>query len=338
MRVHARGFLLFLLAVLMVRAGDKTNGPEMTSAHPRATPIEALCRSDQPGVLAVITGIDGPSYRPLGAMMAIFADGARVGTLSSGCIESDLVLHAQKALAEGKVQHVVYGTGSPFIDIQLPCGGGLEILVLPNPDKTCLQRAANAVASRQPATLTLNTETGHMDVQPKGATGRDGAQFQVRLLPELRFFIFGKGPESSTFAGLVQSAGYPNLLFSPDAETLDIAAAAGCEGRHLVSATWPPDVTPDPWSAIVLFFHDHEWEPPILSGALQSRAFYIGAQGSRRARENRDAELSRQGISPLLIERLRGPIGLVGSARDARTLAVGVLAEILDVAVAAQLI
>ena len=36
-------------------------------------------------------------------------------------------------------------------------------------------------------------------------------------------------------ASLVQAAGYPNLLLSPDQETLDIAAHAGCETRHLTS-------------------------------------------------------------------------------------------------------
>ncbi len=310
----------------------------MISAHSRIHPIEALCASDKPGVLAVIIGIKGPSYRPLGAMMAIFKDGSRVGTLSSGCIESDLALHAQQALANGDALRVLYGEGSPFIDIQLPCGGGLEVLLLPNPDKACLGRSARALGKRNPVTLSLELQTGRMAVEKSGPTRRSGARFHVRLLPELRFFVFGKGPEASAFAGLVQSAGYPNLLLSPDVETLEIAASAGCDGRHLVAPDWPADVTPDRWSAIVLFFHDHEWEPPILLGALKTPAFYIGAQGSRRARDSRDFELLAQGAAETDIARLRGPIGVVASARDPRTLAVGVLAEILEVAVAGQLL
>ncbi|MFD2813753.1 XdhC family protein [Paracoccus aerius] len=51
-------------------------------------------------VLAIITGITGPSYRPLGAMMAFCGD-RQVGSLSSGCIEKDLASHAAHCLQEG---------------------------------------------------------------------------------------------------------------------------------------------------------------------------------------------------------------------------------------------
>ncbi len=97
-------------------------------------PIRQLIESDQPGVLAIITGIEGPSYRPLGATMALFADKRRVGSLSSGCVESDIGVHADAAHRDGSPRKILYGRGSPYVDIQLPCGGGLEITLLPNPD------------------------------------------------------------------------------------------------------------------------------------------------------------------------------------------------------------
>ncbi len=144
--------------------------------------------------------------------------------------------------------------------------------------------------------------------------------------------MFGKGPEAATFAALVQSAGYPNVLLSPDDETLAGAAAAGSGVVRLTRPGLPPDVPVDPWTAIALFFHDHEWEPPILQAALGTPAFYIGAQGSRRAREARDMDLQAMGVDGAGLSRLRGPIGMIPSARDAGTLAVSVLAEVLDVA------
>jgi xanthine dehydrogenase accessory factor len=79
-----------------------------------------------------------------------------------------------------------------------------------------------------------------------------------------------------------------------------------------------------------MFFHDHEWEPPILAQALTTEAFYIGAQGSIRAAEMRRMELVRLGTKETALARLHGPIGLVPSARDARILAVSVLAEVLS--------
>lgn len=109
----------------------------------------------------------------------------------------------------------------------------------------------------------------------------------------------------------------------------------GCETRVLTEKTFPVDFAVDPQTAIVLFFHDHDWEPPILATALATPAFYIGAQGSRVARDSRNVDLEALGIDPAALSRLRGPIGLLRSARDARTLAISVLAEVLSVASAA---
>ncbi|MBU2980678.1 XdhC family protein [Lentibacter algarum] len=291
-------------------------------------PIRRLAQEG--GVLAVITRIDGPSYRRLGAMMAVLADGVRVGTLSSGCVEADIALHAEATLAEGKPKAITYGKGSPFADITLPCGGGLEVLLLPSPDSAVLEQVIAVHEARQTCTLSIEPASGDMSVQQGGESGFDGALFSIVIKPELAFYVFGKGPEAVTFAGLVHSAGYPSLLLSPDDETLNLAAAAGCAVRHLNSPMLPDDMQPDAHSAVVLFFHDHEWEPPIVAQALKSEAFYIGAQGSMRASALRRQELTLLGVSAADIARVKGPIGLIPSVRDARKLAVSVLAEVLS--------
>lgn len=300
-----------------------------------STVIEPVRRlAEAPGVLAVIVGIEGPSYRPLGAMMAILEGGVRVGSLSSGCVEADIALQAQEAAEAGAPRVLRYGKGSPFADIQLPCGGGLEIALIPAPNMSVLAKVCAHHAARQPVGLDIVLNTGEMWVsQGAGVTGSSTAsEFRVQIDPELFFYVFGKGPEAATFAGLVQSAGYPNVLLSPDDETLDAGRHAGCDTRHLTSARFPADLTPDARSAVVLFFHDHDWEPPILATALQTPALYVGAQGSQRAAEARAYALQAEGIGPEALARLRGPIGLIPSVRDARKLAVSVLAEVLSLA------
>ncbi|MDQ7069397.1 MAG: XdhC family protein [Rhodobacterales bacterium] len=303
----------------------------MTTHIPIRDPLSALANTPEDAVLAVIIGVQGPSYRPLGAVMAILADGQRVGTLSSGCIESDVVHHAQTALENGRPIRVKYGRGSKYVDLPLPCGGGLEILLVPRPDPAVLATLQRKKSARATCMLQINPETGALSVTDQGDTGFINDKFQIRLDPEIFFYVFGKGPEASTFAGMVQSAHYPNLLLSPDDETLDFGRAAGCATRHLKQAEFPADLRPDQWSAVILFFHDHEWEPPILMSALASSAFYIGAQGSQRARDARHLEIEALGASADDLSRLKGPVGLIPSVRDARTLSVSVLAEILGV-------
>lgn len=306
-----------------------------TTLNPAQDPILAYLAAPDGAVLALIAGTEGPSYRPVGATMAVFSEDTRVGTLSSGCIENDIAVHAMRVRDEGQPRMLRYGRGSPFIDIQLPCGGGLDILLLPTPDRAVLTQLAENRDARLPCTLEVEIASGTMrllETGETGETGREGDLLRVRSEPDLRFLVFGKGPEASTFAALVQSAGYPNLLLSPDAETLAEGASAGCKTRMLTEQTFPKDLDPDARTAIVLFFHDHDWEPPILEGALETPAFYIGAQGSQRARDTRLMMLEAMGVSAEKRARLRGPVGLIPSARDPGTLAVSVLAEILATA------
>ncbi|QIR86200.1 XdhC family protein [Paracoccus sp. AK26] len=277
-------------------------------------------------VLAIITGITGPSYRPLGAMMAFCGD-RQVGSLSSGCIEKDLASHAAHCLQEGPRQ-VRYGEGSPWFDLRLPCGGGLEITLIPRPCPRLLADVLTRRASRLDSALRI-TAAQRLEPCEPGPTGPDGDGFRIAVLPPPRFLVFGQGEEATVFAGLVRAAGYPHLLLSPDPTTLAKARSGGMDTRQLHWPALPTDLQIDGRSAVVLFFHDHDWEPPILAKALESPAFYIGAQGSLRARDVRLARLGQLGVTDGL-DRLHGPIGLIRSARDPKVLAVSVMAEILD--------
>lgn len=267
-------------------------------------PIEAALHNG-PKALAIITGIEGASYRPLGAVMVCDQKGNRHGSLSSGCIEKDVALHCVEALRDGQSRRLRYGSRSPFMDLQLPCGGGLDVLIVPNPDPSALARVASDMANRETSTLQFEN-------------------ISLTIEPDIRFIIFGKGPETQALSRLAQSAGYLVETYSPDPETL-----ADIDGHFLPSPRWPEGLCPDRRSAICLFFHDHDWEPPILAEALASEAFYIGAQGSRRAHEARCEALMHYGVPPDALTRIAAPFGLIPSVRDPKTLAVSVLSHVL---------
>jgi len=304
----------------------------ITTGNSVCDPLRAILDSREGAVLAIIADVRGPSYRPVGATMAIVGATGRTGSLSSGCVESDIALHAARVLASGQPEIVSYGEGSPYVDIRLPCGGGLDILLLPDPDRQALAEVVEHHQQRRPSTLVIDAVSGALSVQATGATQRDGNRLAVRFEPDIAFQVFGKGPVAATFGALVRSAGYPGLLLSPDGETLDAAAAKGVATRRLVAARYPDDLATDDRTAIVLFFHDHDWDPPILAAALETPAFYVGAQGGRQTRATRLQALEEMGVSEQARARLHGPIGLIPSARDARTLAISVLAEVLAAA------
>lgn len=303
--------------------------PDNADLHPAARDaLTAIGHSTEAAVLAVITGIEGPAYRSVGTMMAFFASGTYAGALSSGCIEADLALHAKLALAEGRARTLRYGAGSPFMDIKLPCGGALDIALYPNPPAQIIDDIAARRNRRAPFAIQFDAEHRMTLIAPHPTATNHGTVV-VEMLPPLRFVVLGKGPEAAYFAGLVNASGYDHLLLSPEPQTLEFGQALGCTTRMIPGPMLPEDLTIDARTAVTLFFHDHDWEPPLLQRCLASDAFYIGAQGSRRVADARKAMLAALGAAPDQLHRLRGPIGLIPSARDPKTLAVSVLAEIL---------
>ena len=102
--------------------------------------------------------------------------------------------------------------------------------------------------------------------------------------------------------------------------------------EHLNDPNNPPEVTDDARTAMVCLFHDHDWEGSLLRQALAGPAFYIGAMGSKRTHENRCQTLLEMGVAQNQIDRIHGPIGLIPALRDARLLAISILAEIVQTA------
>ncbi|PHP28499.1 XdhC family protein [Limimaricola cinnabarinus] len=147
--------------------------------------------SENGGVLTMLVGIDGAFYRPLGAVMAFPEGGAPVGSLSSGCIEGDLALHAAEVLAEGRPRQLRYGRGSPYLDIRLPCGSGLDVALVPVAPGAALDGPLADLRARRPARLSL----------PKLP--------KLEIRPDPRMAVIGTGPEAAAFARLAQAAGYP---------------------------------------------------------------------------------------------------------------------------------
>ncbi|SEK40051.1 XdhC family protein [Pacificibacter marinus] len=285
-------------------------------------------------VLAMIGNVSGPSFRPLGASMFIMQDGTCFGGLSSGCIDGDVAQHAAHVLKDKVPRKLRYGQGSPFMDIQLPCGGTLDIFLVPIRDIGQLRAVSQSITERQVVTLSIDMELGGVSIVPHSADDQSAQDqnIQLHILPDARFVVLGAGAEARAFAGMAASAGYDTALLSPDTDTLaaGLRAIPDLRTRHITQAAIPSDIAIDAHTAVILFFHSHDWEAGILLDVLKSQAFYIGAQGSLRTANTRIEILRAAGVGDADLARIKGPIGLIRSTRDPRTLAVSVLAEVLS--------
>lgn len=304
----------------------------MTTGLSPNEPLFAYCQGTISGVLAIIIQTQGPSYRSVGATMVFADNGDRFGSLSSGCIEADLELHADRVRNQKSPSIVQYGAGSPFMDIVLPCGGALKILLIPQPEPAELALINTAVQSRQTVRVNISFQSGKIAKTNCLEPDLDGKFFSLTIEPALQFVVFGKGPEATTFAQLAETLGYSGTLLSSDPDTLAALADGSWATSQITRPHCPIDLNVDQRTAILLFFHDHEWEAPILKDVLKSRAFFVGCQGSQRTSETRLEQLKQMGLNRQELERVRGPIGLIQSTRDPATLAVSVLAEVLGLA------
>lgn len=260
--------------------------------------------------LCTVVGIDGSFSRRVGAQMAASRAGvaqAIAGSLADVCLERQLAGDLA-GLAPGAVPMLQrYGRGSPIIDFRLPCGGGLDILLDPAPDRDALAKAVQALDARQPASVPL----------PVPADAPAHLLRARPYIPPLSLILLGEGAELAATAALARTMGLATQVYAKE--------EAGA--LHLGAA--PQGAQADAWTAILLLFHDHEWERTILRWALDTPAFYIGAQGGLRARMARLDDLARDGVNETQLSRITSPIGLIPRTREPGVLALSALAEIL---------
>ena len=264
-------------------------------------------------VLVVVDAVSGASVRPVGTPMVVSETGDYAGYVSNGCVDADIAGHALEALSDGALRRVKYGAGSPYIDIRLPCGGGVSVVIVPNPEVGLIAQICTKLDRRETIALSLS----------------GGLAFgeEYHYAPPLRILAAGRGENLLMFARAAQSLGIDCTAYSPDAEDLCKLKAVGGQGVALMIGK-APDWKLDRRTAVVTLFHDHEYELPLLRSALKRDPFYIGAMGSRTTHDARLSALKEMDPS-FDSSRLRGPIGLVPSMRDAGRLAVSVLAEII---------
>lgn len=284
--------------------------------------LRRLLKWDREGVataLVTLVGIEGNSSRSPGTLMAVAADGRSLGSFSAGCIEAAIVEEAVEVIAAGAGRTVRYGVGSPYIDLRLPCGGGIDLCFTPTPARAVICDAIARTERREPAVLALSEE---------GIAGgpADGG-FALHLAPAMRIIAYGQGEDLAVFARLAAFWGAEVEVVTPLETMADEIAALPAKIHALRTHASMPDIAGDAWTAHVFLFHDHDWEQGLLPAALALDGFYHGAIGSRRTHHARLRMVQAAGTPPALVARLRGRIGLIASTRDPATLALSILSE-----------
>jgi xanthine dehydrogenase accessory factor len=83
-------------------------------------------------------------------------------------------------------------------------------------------------------------------------------------------------------------------------------------------------------TAIAMLTHDPKLDDPALKIALNSRAFYVGALGSKTTNAKRRERLLKEGLTEAQLSCLHAPIGLDMHTDTPEEIALAIMAEIVD--------
>ena len=313
---------------------------------------EALTRPEStPAVLATLVSVAGSSYRRPGARLLVRADGSRLGSVSGGCLEEDVLARAERVRASGMAEAAVYDTTAEndlVWGVGLGCHGVVRVLIEPVPKPPAWAAAVASAAERRTRVQLIVTHE-HDSPFGWGTRLRDSVApveragvFAQEFIPPPCLAIFGAGDDAMPLAKLAHGLGWRVVVADPrvalnTAERFPWAAnreigPADTLVARVFGAPAQPSSAADGGVAVVMTHH-YVHDVPILRDLLPRRLGYVGLLGPRKRAERILADLTAEGCSISAEEcaRLHAPVGLDLGAEAPAEVAHAIVAEILAV-------
>ena len=269
-------------------------------------------------------------------MLAINAKGHIVGSISGGCIEDDLIASARTTGVSRKLPQVLrYGiTADEAHRFGLPCGGTIEVVIQPLTAASRIAETLVHLARHEMISRSVDLATGEVSLavaEPGQTTSLDVRQLITTHGPQWRLLIIGAGPLSSYVAQIALTLDYQVAVCDPREEYQAGWHLDGVEVVHAMPDDWILSMRMDNRTAVLALTHDPKLDDLALMEALKSKAFYVGAIGSRINHQRRRERLVQFEITNEQVAALHGPVGLLIGSKTPAEIAVSILAEITAV-------
>lgn len=281
----------------------------------------------EPLALATVVSTWGSAPRPKGSHMLVHADGRFEGSVSGGCVETDILATAAEVIAGGDFQVKHYGVADAAAwEVGLPCGGEIAVMVqrvdATQFDPELFDRIAEARERGAGATIATELENGHSQVARDDLTGD---VFLNRYDPPRRLLIVGAVQIAQSLATLARTLDFAVTVIDPRGRFLTEERFPGVA----LDDRWPDEAVaayaPGPATAVVTLSHDIKIDDPALREALKRDTGYVGALGSRRSHAARLDRLRAAGVAEADLARIDGPVGIdigaIGPAEIALSIA-----------------
>jgi xanthine/CO dehydrogenase XdhC/CoxF family maturation factor len=293
----------------------------------------------QPAVLATLVSVEGSSYRRPGARLLVSANSSRLGSISGGCLEEDIISRAARVHATGQPDAVVYDTTSEndlVWGVGLGCHGVVRVLlekIAPHApwaralDENFVQRRTTALAITHAGE---DPSTWGTRLAAPGDCADPERLFLEMVPPPTALVIFGAGDDAQPLARLAKELGWhvtigdPRSAFATAARFPLADACIVAPADQLVAK-----LAPGADALAVVMTHHYVHDVPLLHALITRPLAYLGLLGPRKRAEKILDDLVAQGVAvtPEQRARLHAPVGLDLGADSPEQVALSIVAE-----------
>lgn len=304
--------------------------------------------------LATVVETWGSAPRPVGSHLVIDSEGNFLGSVSGGCVESDVITEAQDIIAMEARHMLEFGVADETAwRVGLSCGGRIKVYVQSiDANRASLLSAFNAERTlRRPCMLVIDIASGkqrlvrasdincdpmanilkeRLRLGQSGIVECCGEELFLHIeQPPTRLIVIGAVHVSQVLAPIASLVGFDMIIIDPR----DAFSTPERFPTVELIAEWPEVVLPslrlDHSTAMVLLTHDPRIDDQGLVEALGADCFYIGALGSRKTHAKRLERMRAKGFEESVLKRIHAPIGLDIGAVSPAEIAVSIVGEII---------
>jgi xanthine dehydrogenase accessory factor len=316
-------------------------------------------------VLVTLVRAEGSSYRRPGARLLLNGQGEYAGTISGGCLETEVQRKANWLIRDGAVveRYSTMFDDTAEVPFGLGCGGIVDLLLEPvdTPECRALMAALEgAVAGEEMTVLTWLPNKGRRFgravlaasgdftfaseelTEPELVAARAGVLsqgwvenmpeeiFVERIAPPQRLFVLGAGDDAKPLVSMGAMLGWSVTVMDGRAQLARTERFPEAE-RVLVVSSGSSDVMGiRPRDAVVLMTHSYEQDRELLAAVLPLRPRYLGLLGARHRSSLLVSEVAvklGQTVATCC-EQIYAPVGLDLGGDGPEAIALAVIAEV----------
>jgi xanthine dehydrogenase accessory factor len=301
------------------------------------------------GVLAIVVGTGGSTYRKPGALILLDASGVRAGALSGGCLEAELEACARSVLDRGIAAQARFDTTGDedrIFGSGTGCGGSTHVLLLPIPARASPLRDALLAAEHIGEILTLDlalsaAQLGRGEARCAGAAhafderGAIGTMGQIAgdavsltIRPGRRVLLLGAGPETQPLLALTRLLGWHVELLDHRERWLRFAEGSALDAVHRDGPDSLPELLAQVrFDAALVMNHNVHLDARCLVHLAADDIGYVGLLGPAARRDDLLAEIGVDATDRLRA-RLHAPVGLALGGEGAEAIGIAIVAEL----------